>query len=128
MIPSDQMPQTAAALRTTHFNIRWTCLDREDVLPLAFVSLELEANLAHPLAAFAGFDLVLLLALRSSLGTRFLVHFLPAAKPLLLEALHNVDGTTLLQRGFTSRVRFVLKIVSFQAVHAANLEATGTRQ
>ena len=122
------MPQTAAALRTTHLNIRWICLDREDVLPFAFVSLQLKANLAHPLAAFAGFDLVLLLALRSSLGTGFLVHLFPAAKSLLLETLHNVDGTTLLQRSFPSRVGFVLEIVSFQTVHAADLEATGTRQ
>ena len=98
------------------------------MLPFAFVSLQLKADLAHPLAAFAGFDLVLLLALGSSFGASFLVHFLLATKPLLLEALHNVDGTTLLQRSLTSSVRFVLEVVSFQAVHAADLEATGTRQ
>jgi hypothetical protein len=127
MITYGRMPRIAAALRTTHLDICWMCLDRENVLSLAFVSLQLEANLAHSLAAFARFDLVLLLALGSSFGARFLVHLLLATKPLLLEALHNVDGTTLFQRGFTSRVGFVLKIVSFQAVHAADLEATGTR-
>ena len=104
------------------------CLDRENVLSLAFVSLQLKADLAHSLTALARFDLVLLLALGSSFGARFLVHLLLATKPLLLEALHNVDGTTLLQRSFTSRIGFVLEIVSFQAVHAADLEATSTRQ
>lgn len=84
------MPQITAALRTTHLNICWICLDRENVLSLAFVSLQFETNLAHPLAALARFDLVLLLALGSSFGTRFLMHLLLAAKPLLFKTLSTL--------------------------------------
>lgn len=98
------------------------------MLSLALVLLQFEPNLAHSLAAFARFDLVLLLALCSGFGASFLVHLLLAAKPLLFEAFHNVDGTTFLQRSFTSSVGFILNIVSFEAIHPADLEAASTRQ
>jgi hypothetical protein len=98
------------------------------MLSLALVSLQLQANLAHSLAAFARFDLILLLALGSSFGARFLVHLLFAAKSLFLKTFHNVDGTSLLQRSFSRGVRFVFNIMSFQAIHAADLETTGSRQ
>ena len=57
IVPYDQMPQIRRC--ALPFSAIVGChLDREDVLPLAFVSLQFQADLTHSLAAFAGFDLV----------------------------------------------------------------------
>ena len=96
------------------------------MLSLAFVSLQLKADLAHSLTALARFDLVLLLALGSGFGTGLLVHLLLAAKTLLLEALDDVDGATPLERSFAGGVRLVVHVVELKTIHATNLEAAGT--
>ena len=103
-------------------------LDRENVLPLALVALKFKPNLAHSLAALARPDLVLLLALGSSFGAGLLMHLLLAAKALLLETLDDVNGATSLQGGFSGGVGLVFHVVELEAVHAADLEATRTRQ
>jgi hypothetical protein len=98
------------------------------VFSLALVALKFKPNLAHPLATLARPDFVLLFALGSSFSTSLLVHLLLAAKTLLLETLDDVDGATPLQRSFASGVRLVFHVVELEAVHAADLETTGTGQ
>lgn len=101
-------------------------LDREDVFSLALVSLQLETDLAHPLAAFARLDFIRLLAFGGGFGAGFLVHLLLAAETLLLETFDDVDCATLLHWDFASGIGSLVHVVRFQAVHAADLVAAGT--
>jgi hypothetical protein len=103
-------------------------LDRENVLSFALISLQLEADFAHPLAALARFDLVKLLALGGSFGARFLMHLLFAAKTLLFETLDNVNSATSLQRHLTGGVGLIIDIVCFEAIHTTDLKPTSARQ
>ena len=69
------------------------------------ILLELQANFAHPLAAFAGLDLVRLLGFGSGLGTQLLVELLLANVALLLQTFDDVDGTALGYLGVDASVR-----------------------
>lgn len=66
----------------------------QDVLALAVVSLQFEANLAHTFCSSAGLDLVGLFALGSRFGTELLIQLLLPALTLLLETLVDIDSTT----------------------------------
>jgi len=124
------MPCVTAALRfpEIQYPLKEIRLDRENVLSLALVALQFKADLTHSLAAFAGPDLVLLLALGSSFGTSLLMHFLLAANTLLLETFDNVDSATPFEGSFAGGVGFIFHVVELETVHAADLEATGTGQ
>lgn len=87
----------------------------QNVLTLAPITLELQAQFPHSFRSFARLDFVRLFAFSSSLGTHLCMELLFAALSPLLETFVNVDGSALM---IIARTGMVTRLGFLAVVHA----------